>query len=160
MRSWGSWNPWRELRARDHIVFELNAVAGIAGGAIYCRRGDLAAIVIDPALDPVHRRAALAHELVHDERGMVRVAGAPVELWVIAGREEHRVDVIVAERLVRAEDLAELVRSRVDVEPITAAVVADEFGVPVAVALQALQLLAHRRGTDPELHGDAAATAR
>jgi hypothetical protein len=118
------------------------------------RWGELAAIVIDPDLDPVHRRAALAHELVHDERGMVRLDGAPAELGVIVGREERRVDTIVAERLVHADDLAELVRTRVEVEPITASVVADEFSVPVAVALEALRLLAHRSGTDPELHGE------
>lgn len=134
-------------------MFALDATARVLGGAFYARRGDRAAIVIDPDLDQIHRRAALAHELVHDERGMARVTGGPAGLSVVTGREEARVDIVVAQRLVPAEHLADMIRARVDIEPITATVVADEFEVPVAVALAALQLLAHRSGTDPELHG-------
>lgn len=140
------WNPWRVLRGREHIVFELDPTARLTGGAFYARSGNRAAIVIDPALPQTQRRIALAHELVHDERGMLRLDGAPVPLEVMGGREERRVEAIVAERLVPDDDLAELVRRRGDVEPITAAVVAEEFDVTVEVATAAMLRLAHRLG--------------
>ena len=37
---------------------------------MYGRKGERAAIIIDPKLSQAERAAALAHELVHDERGI------------------------------------------------------------------------------------------
>lgn len=61
--------PLARLAGVPHIRFELHPVAEHAGGALYARRGDRAVIVIDPAMGRVERRATLAHEFVHDERG-------------------------------------------------------------------------------------------
>jgi hypothetical protein len=95
MRS--AWDPWLDLSTRRHIVFELDRIAKIGGGAIYARRGDHAAIVIDPDLSARDQRAALAHELVHDERGGIADhAGAPGTWTAVVRREERTVDAIAA----------------------------------------------------------------
>lgn len=129
-----NWNPWRSLRARDHILFALSQHAKIGGGAIYARRGDLAAIVIDPDLGRVDRNAALAHELVHDERGGIPI-GAPD--WIVR-KEERSVDLEVAVRLVPVDDLLRFCLARATVGPVSVADVAGEFEVPEPVARRAL----------------------
>ena len=64
------WNPWRTLRSRSHIRFRLEALPDETGGAVYGKCGEDAAILIDRRLSQRDRAAALAHELVHDERGL------------------------------------------------------------------------------------------
>lgn len=149
-----AWNPWAALRGRPHIIFRLDHIAAHGGGAIYARRGDRAVIVIDPALDRPARRAALAHELVHDERGGGADHPGMPEGWaaVVAG-DERAVDRIVARRLVPATALANLVAQLVDVDGgVTAGAVAEAFEVPEAVAITALELFV--AGAEPQRRPD------
>jgi len=141
----GLWNPWHELRRRDHIIFELDPIAKLGGGALYARRGALAAIVIDPDLSRRDRRAALAHELVHDERGgIVDHYDAPATWAAIVIREERTVQRITADRLVPTDLLADWARTRASVGPVFAFDVAEAFDVPDDIAAQAVALLATR----------------
>jgi hypothetical protein len=136
------WNPWRELRSRTHIVFRLNDIADVAGGAVYYRRGDRAAIVISPSLPRPDRAAALAHELVHDERGGADHEGMPPCWGPVVKRDEARVDREVARRLIDLEELAEYVEGRASIgEPVFARDVAEWFDVAEWVAQRALELL-------------------
>ena len=139
------WDPWRELRRRDHIVFAMDRVAKIGGGAIYARRGAAAAIVIDPDLPRRERRAALAHELVHDERGGIADWRDSHALWgAVVGREEREVEAIVARRLVPPDALEAWVGARLTVGPVLLRDVSDEFDVPDRVARVAIERLAER----------------
>lgn len=134
------WHPWRELRQRAHVTLVFDRLADRFGGAFYGVAGDHAAVVISPELDQVERRCALAHELVHDERRVTRphATDATMEL------EEERVRRETARRLVPLEDLAELVATRIDVDPITVELVANEYDVTSAVAAEALRQLQAR----------------
>ncbi|HEY4377323.1 MAG TPA: hypothetical protein VGM93_09200, partial [Acidimicrobiales bacterium] len=84
------WDPWTALRSRPHIIFGLDPVAGLLGGGLLARRGALVAIVLDPALDRRARRCALAHELIHDERGGgCDAVEVPASWEPVAAREER-----------------------------------------------------------------------
>lgn len=137
------WDPWAELATRDHIVIGFDPCARVGGGAVYARRGAFAAIVIDPALDRRERRAALAHELVHDERGGGcdhAAMGAP---WrAVVSRDEARVDQIAATRLVPPDELRAFLLARGSVGPVTLDDIAEEFDVPIQVAATAMRALA------------------
>jgi len=158
MRS--TWDPWFDLSTRRHIVFELDRIAKLGGGALYARRGAIAAIVIDPDLSARDQRAALAHELVHDERGGIADhPGAPRTWTEVVRREEHTVDAIAAQRLVPLDQLEDWARRRSTFGPIFLVDVADEFDVPDRVALVAVRQLqrhppeeggADRRGDHPQ----------
>ncbi|MCB1017597.1 MAG: ImmA/IrrE family metallo-endopeptidase [Acidimicrobiales bacterium] len=143
----GVWKVWRELRQRPHIDFALVDMPPGAPAAVYARRGDRAVVLIDRALPPAERLAALAHELVHDERGgSGHVDGMPPSLGDVVAREERRVDRIVAERLIPRDRLEQLVETRSEIEGhICPLVVAEEFGVPERVAHDALSMLLERR---------------
>lgn len=135
--------PWRALRERPNIEFGLcDLPAGLR--AVYVTEGPYAAILIDRKLSPVERLAALAHELVHAERGHVCVdPSAPPELRVLTRREEHRVHGIVADWLVDPDELQRFVDQRTSLGEGTRAIdVADEFEVPAHVAYTALERLA------------------
>lgn len=85
----------------------------------------------------------LAHELVHDERDILYLPGAPTGL---VQKEETQVDRIVADRLVPIGELLHLISKVVDLgEPVHAVTVAEEFDVPLDVAQRALWLLEQRR---------------
>lgn len=110
---------------------------------VVAQRGDRAVIFVDRKLSPVDRLCVLAHELAHlDRGGSGWEPGLPVLLEAMVGREEARVDRIAADRLVPSVELAEWVARRVEVEPITAELVAEEFEVSVEVASLALSRLA------------------
>lgn len=140
------WNPWRALRARAHIRFALDHLPDGVGGAVYGKRGDVAAIVIDRRLSQRDRAAALAHELVHDERGCPPGRDeVPVGWWPVIVREEGFVERIVADRLVPADALRAFVDSMAEIgEPVTAAEVSEEFDIPLALAQRALETLRGR----------------
>lgn len=131
------WSPWRALGERGHIAFRFDDSVDDIGGAVYGRLGDWAAIIISPALDQVERRCALAHELVHDERGVTTPGATDATMQL----EEERVRRESARRLVPLEELLELVTARADVEAVTAVLVASEFEVTVPVAAEALRQL-------------------
>ena len=134
------WRPWRQLRADPSITLVLRD--GIPGGlrAIRYEMSGRKVIVIDRNLDPVERLAALAHELVHDERGgSGHRPDLPPALTVLVTREERRVDRIVADRLVPLDRLEDFAARRMTVGPVTPAMVAAEFGVTEEVAAMAME---------------------
>ncbi len=132
-----AWNPWRALRARPHITHAIDPIADEAGGAVHARIGDRSAIVLSPDLDRIDRNAALAHELIHDERGIA----APWATDATMQSEERIVRRETARRLVPLDHLLAFVEARVSVEPVTVALVADEYEVPHTVAAEALRQL-------------------
>jgi hypothetical protein len=142
------WNPWRTLRNRPHIRFLFDPVAREAGGAFYASRNGKALIVIDPDMGQVERKAALAHELVHDERGGgADTPGAPAAWGHVVMRDERAVNRIVALRMVPIGELVVVIDHLVAVNgSVTPADIAAEFEVPEAVALMALELLEQRLG--------------
>lgn len=101
-------------------------------------------ILLDPRLTQAERKAALAHELLHLERGSIshcrNVRGA---LSVEVVREENRIQREVALRLVPLDELGRVVDRLAGLgHGVMPADVADEFDVPPVVASQALQELA------------------
>ncbi len=119
------WNPWRALREREHldlVVTRLpDGVRGIWSPGV---------IALDHRLGRRQRNATLAHELIHDERGI----GQPTATPAMMEREEAIVRRITAERLIPADELAELAQ-RGEVEPVHLWEVADHFDVPEEVVL-------------------------
>jgi len=138
----GGWNPWATLRAREHIDFRLAPLPhGL--GAVYWPRGRRVAIVIDPRLSRRERAAALAHELVHDERGGGCDALGMPETWApVVAKDEQAVENTVARRFVPLDELDAYWRRREESDlPTTVADVAEEFDVAERVAEQAMLLL-------------------
>lgn len=136
-------NPWRELRRRQHLVFRLAELpAGLR--AVYWPRGNRAAIIIDRSLSRVERRAALVHELVHDERGGGAArTGMPACWSAVVARDETIVENEVAHRLVPPAELSDFCRRVTDLgETVEVVQVAAHFEVPVAVAERALRRIA------------------
>lgn len=127
------WNPWAALRARRDVELVITPLPPACGGAAYWAPEDLpAVIVLDRGLTQVERNAALAHELVHHERGLVGCRRV----------DERGVEDEVARRLVPVDDLAAL-RAIAELNELTVEAwqVAEDFGVPDAVALRAMRLL-------------------
>ncbi|HEU5150783.1 MAG TPA: hypothetical protein VFU19_09810 [Iamia sp.] len=142
----GRWNPWAALRARPHVELRLDPEAGLLGGGMLVLGPGLAVVVIDPALDRRSRRVALAHELIHEERGGgCDAPGLPEALDVIVARDEAEVVREVARRLVPAPALRRLLEQRhglgLHVEPWE---VAEAFDVDDATARVALAELGAR----------------
>lgn len=137
-----NWSPWRALRDREHIDFRL-APLPFSLRAIYWPRGDRTAIIISPDLTQVERRAALAHELIHDERGggCDCPADGHAGLHQLAAKEERSVRSEVARRLVPVAALELLIdRAAALDEGVTANDIAEHFGVPIDVAERAAAL--------------------
>lgn len=132
-RAW----PWRELRDREHIELRFDPIADLTGGAVYGRLGDQAVILLSPSLDQIERRCALAHELVHDELGVVTPPATEGTMQRIEQMARRR----AAEWLLPADDLTAWVRARAEIEPVTAELVAREFDVTPVVAAEALRLV-------------------
>lgn len=129
----GRWEPWRELRSREHIAFELDPrLPRSTGGAVYVVEGGQAWIVVAGWLTQRERKCALAHELIHDElRSSCRAAGMP-EAWdVVVAREETWIDREAARRLVPGGELRAFLRRQAGhVDPaVTLADIAEHFDV-------------------------------
>lgn len=141
------WNPWRSLRDRTHLEFGLVSLPGPLGGGYYEPQPEgWAALLIDERLTRVDRRAVLAHELVHDERGGGCTSEDMPASWdAVVTRDESAVDREVARRLVPADELRAFAEQH---EPDGVAVweVAAEFDVPDHVAERACRLLAAPNG--------------
>jgi hypothetical protein len=137
------WSPWRELRDRPHIEFTLGRLPHSTGGAVYWPERGWTAILLDRRLNQTERRCALAHELVHDERGGgVPISGMPDTWRPVAAREEGIVDNEVARRLVPLDQLRLAVDDLADLgmgaSPLDVALA---FDVTPEVAERALRLL-------------------
>lgn len=139
------WNPWRALRAWGELVdFAFAPLPDGVDGRSYPLPEGRAGLELDHDLDQVERRATLGHELVHIERRIWFPPAAPPGL---VAKEEEIVDRELARRLVPLDELALFAASMAQFEPITTAMVAEEFEVPHAVAYRALWLLGQQRGT-------------
>jgi hypothetical protein len=117
------------------VTFARATIPASFGGAMVAvwSDGD-AVIVIDPTLGRRARNEALAHELVHIERGCA--ADAPPGL---AAKEEIAVRGEVVRRLLPTEDVGLYVARRVASDlPVTAWDVAEEFDCSEQLAERAL----------------------
>jgi hypothetical protein len=128
------WNPWAAAAQLPRLEIWFGDVPD---GATWHRAGGRDHITIDAHADRRSRNALLAHELVHLERGV----GYPSASARTMEREEAIVRRETARRLVPPEELAAFVARRSEVDPITAALVAEEFDVPEGVADDALRAL-------------------
>lgn len=137
------WDPWEALRSRPHVELRYAPEAALTGGAMLVTTRDRAIVVLDPALGRRARRCALAHELIHEERGGgCDGYGLPVAWDDVVARDEAAVNREVAARLVPSPALRRLAHQRADVgDPLAAWEVADAFDVDDAVARLALSLL-------------------
>lgn len=135
---------WRSLRDRNDVHVRTTQLPERCGGGVVVRldHGEVW-ILIDSDRPSHERRAILAHELEHLERGSVRFDGAPPTWGAVVAREELRVDRAVARRLVPTEALRSFVAQRSSMgEPVTAGCVAEAFEVPVWVARIACEMAA------------------
>lgn len=126
------WNPWRELRLRPNVTFIRKPLPPGAGEAVCALwpDGD-AVVVVDTKLLRRQRNEALAHELVHLERG----AGSSTQ-------EEGRVHREVARRLIPLDVLRLWVDRRVASDlTVTPFDVAEDFDCTPQLGLLALTLL-------------------
>ncbi len=134
------WDPWEVLAAiGEGTTLHFADLGGLKGLWQRDRMGDL--IILDPSLSSRERRAVLAHELIHAERGIGHGAATADTMT----REEEMVRREVARRLVPPSELAALI-ARERPEPVDVALVGDEFDVPDDVAALALHLLRTGRG--------------
>jgi len=137
------WSPWRVLKHLPNVTMTFAELPNETGGAVLARRGNATVIVLDRRLTQAERKVALAHELLHLERGSTshcrNIRGA---LSVEVVREENRIHREVALRLVPLDELGSMVDRMTSLgHGVTAAEVADEFDVPQVVASQALREL-------------------
>ncbi len=154
----GRWDPWVALRSRPHVHLRLDPEAALLGGAMLVTGPGMAFVVIDPALDQRSRRVALAHELIHEERGGgCDAPGLPPDLDVIVARDEADVIREVARRLVPPAALRRLLEQRHGLGlQVEAWEVAEAFEVDDATARSALTALADG-SADRSAHRDRAA---
>jgi hypothetical protein len=104
------WDPWGAADARG-VRVATDQVADLLGGAFGSWWHGVQIVVLSPSLAAPARRAALAHELIHLERGGgIDLPGMPAAwAWEVA-REEARVDDEVALRLVPRSVLSSAAR--------------------------------------------------
>lgn len=128
------WNPWRALHGpwlKAKVRFD-DLPDGV--DAVSCPYPGRPAIVIQRGLTQRERNVALAHELVHLERGGTCQA--------ISWREERAVEDEVARRLVPLDELRRFVVDHERMgDHVHAWQVAEEWWVTEPVARRALELL-------------------
>lgn len=131
-----AWNPWETLRNRSDILLEWAWLPAGHHGTVR-RTGDGWVITLHAGLDRVGRRCALAHELIHVERGIVHASRATMV------REEAIVRAETARRLVPCGELARTVDRMASIGiGVEARHVAAFYDVTTGVARDALGLLA------------------
>ena len=128
------WNPWEAL-ARTDIELWYEALDGQRGRWVRGRHHE--EIVLEVTLDRRTRRAVLAHELVHAERGI----GWPSASAATMQLEEERVWRVALDRLAPPSEVRRFVASRASVGPVTVADLADEFDLPADVAERLVRLV-------------------
>lgn len=135
------WNPWRELRTREHLTLEWRWLHRARG--LYIPHGDgTATIVLNARLSRRERRCTLAHELVHDERGITYTTDTPAALVAI---EERSVQRQAIRRLVPPAALIDLIAAMAP-NPVTVVDIADHFDVDWHTARMACIVHEHRPG--------------
>lgn len=118
------WNPWRELRTRQHITLEWRFLHHTRGLWIPHPDGTTT-IILDARLSRRERRCTLTHELIHDERGIAYTATTPAAL---VQTEERAVHLETVRRLIPPTRLEQLI-NQMTPEPVTVLDIADEFDV-------------------------------
>lgn len=140
-RMGGAWNPWRDLRAREHIRLRWGRLRGAREVIVDVGDGRRE-VWLDARLGRVDRNHLLAHALVHDERGLF----PPNTPQGLCAKEEAIVTKETARRLVPIDELDQLVTRMESMdEPVGASIVMEEFDVPLGVAHLALRLLTEQR---------------
>jgi len=125
--------PGRELCQHPDIALRCVSFPPGPVRALCVIRGAHKLVLLDRDLVGAERRAALTHELVHLERGTVP-RGAPA--WIVS-KEERHVDRIAAGRLVPAGELRRFVDARTSIGAVSASDIAEQFEVPLPVAIRA-----------------------
>lgn len=135
-----AFDPWRVADGRADLTVAFTPVASLLGGAFVARRDGHSVIALDPALSDGGRRAALTHELVHDERGGVAdPPDAPTAWAAVVDREERRVDREVVRRLAPTDRVAPLLAEMAaGGGGVTAAELAHELELPEHLAALAI----------------------
>lgn len=129
---------WRDLRDRTHLTLEWAFLTGRRGELVEHFDGSRS-VRLDARLSRRERRAVLAHELVHDERGILFDDSTPATM---VAKEECLVQAETLRRLVPPAELDRLVRARVvDEGTVTWRDVVEWFDVPRAEAEEALRSL-------------------
>lgn len=126
-----------------HVQVEwVDQLPDATGGAIRAVDGHGTIVLLDRRLDGPDRRAALMHELVHEERGGgCSSPGMPAGWRPVAIREERAVNRKVARRLVPPADLEEFIQGMCDINlGVGIDEAAEYFDVPRWVARIALDL--------------------
>lgn len=130
----GGWNPWRALREREHVELQWRELPRDQRG-YWSPCGGRAVIVLATWLDRRARRCTLAHELVHDERGLT-TSRMPAAL---VAKEESAVEREVARRMVPRDELLTMIESATELgEGLGVAEVVEAFDVDEDVARRAL----------------------
>lgn len=144
-----AWNPWRELRKRPHLAFELTRLPDGVRGLCWPRDGK-AAILIDDRLSQQERNVTLTHEILHADRGTPCRDDRNQRWLPVVAREESRIDDDVARLHVPAVVLYEFIGAMRDLDLSVGPVeVAERFGVPSWTAARALSLHARRELSRP-----------
>lgn len=136
------WRVWADLRRRTHLELVWAQLRGHKGRIEDLEDGRRR-ITLDSRLHRTDRRATLAHELVHDERGLLFADDTPLGIVI---KEEALVAAETTRRLVPPAELDELVarRYRDDGTGVHWTDVAEWFDVPEDIARQALADLERR----------------
>ena len=137
------WNPWRALRARDHLELRWADLAP-AKGLLTVDSAGIRIVWLHRALSRRWRSATLAHELVHDERGIFYDRSTPA---LLVSKEERAVKIETSRRLVPPEELAEMARWAAAEEPIELWELAEAFDVPEEIVALAVQQYARGQST-------------
>lgn len=141
MRGMPGWKVWGELRRRPNLELEWAWLPG-RNAEIEEYADGSRVITLGLGQDPCDRRAALAHELVHDDTGLLFEPDTPAYL---VSKGEMFVDRETARRLVPIDELEVAVKRAVlDGECVGWREVADWFEVPRYVAEEAMRQLEQR----------------
>lgn len=129
------WDPWETLRNRSDITLDWATLPAGHHGTVR-RTSDGWIITLHARLDRAARRCALAHELIHVERGIVHASRATMI------REEAIVRAETARRLIPCDELARTVTRMASIGiGVEARHVASFYDVTTAVARDALRQL-------------------
>lgn len=123
------WNPWRALRERGELT-ELWFAPLDGRRGLWVRRHGCDEIYLDERLDRRERRAVLAHELIHAERGIG--LGAASDATMV--KEEQCVWREVIRRLAPPAEVDRFLRRERNGDGVSVDELADEFDLPPDVA--------------------------
>jgi len=136
------WLPWKALR--DHhpdVEFGRHDLPGDVEG-VYAWGDGRPVILLSKRLGRRAREAALAHELVHHERGGTCSGNPlnPVGWRTVEIQEERKIDQLVAERMLDGGEVLAFASRRTEMgESTTVADVAEEFDVAEWVAAERIK---------------------